>query len=101
MHVSLATNPRDVNPMDRRFILQGVQSVFQVQIPAAEKIAVDLGRGSRSEGSDRPLGARPLDLVLREMRPLHRTREERFRDVPEVLGSFVAHAYHLAALLQV
>jgi hypothetical protein len=46
MDVSLAParKPSDVNPMDRGVLVQTFESFLQVQIPAAEKIDVDLGR---------------------------------------------------------
>jgi hypothetical protein len=46
MDVSLAParKPSDVNPMDRGVLVQTFESFLQVQIPAAEKIDVDLRR---------------------------------------------------------
>src|SRR5881409_1536469 len=57
---TFAGEPSDLNPMDCRFLLQMFQGLFQVQIPTAQKIDVDLGRGRGAEGSDRPLRASPL-----------------------------------------
>src|SRR5256885_11826788 len=101
MDISLATEPSDVDSMDRRFRLQAFQSFFQVQITAAQKVAVDLGRGSRSERSESPLCAFLLDLGFGQLLPLHPAREKRLGKAPDVLPSLMAHDHHLSVHLQV
>src|SRR2546426_12211630 len=101
MDISLATKPRDVNPVDRRFRLQAFQSFSQVQITAAQKVAVNLGRGSRSERSESPLCAFLLDLGFGQLLPLHPAREKRLGKAPDVLGSVMAYDHHFSVHLQV
>src|SRR5437879_13657270 len=101
MDISFATKPGDVNPMDRRFLLQAFQSLFQIQITAPQKIAVYLGRGSRSKGSNRSLRTLPLDFLFREVISRHPSREERLGKSPDVLPSLMAHDHHVSAHLHV
>src|SRR3989449_4607497 len=101
MDISLATEPGDVNPVDRRFPLQAFQSFSQVQITAAQKVAVDLGRGSRSERSESPLCAFLLDLGFGQLLPLDPAREKRLGKAPDVLGSVMAYDHHFSVHLQV
>src|SRR2546427_168625 len=98
---ALASEPRDLNPMDCRFFLQMFQGLFQVQIPTAQKIDVDLGRGRGTKGSDRPLRTLPLGLLFGQLLPLHPAWQERFRQAPDFLVSLVAHDHDLSAHLQV
>src|SRR6267143_3311757 len=101
MDISLATESCDVYPMDHRFRLQTFQSFFQVQIAAAQKVAIDLGRGGRPERSEGPLRTLLLDLRFGKVFPLHPTREKRLGKAPDVLPSLMAHDHHVSAHLHV
>src|SRR5439155_21290434 len=95
--ISLATEPSDVDSMDRRLRLQVFQSFFQVQITAAEKVTVDFGWRGRPERSEGPLCALLLDLRFGKLFPLHPTREKRLRKAPDVLPSLMAYDHHVSA----
>src|SRR5439155_26781897 len=97
--ISFATKPGDVNPMDYRFLFQAFQSLLQVQITAPQKIAVYLGRGSRSKRSNRPFRTLPLDFLFRYLISRHPTREKRLGKSSDVLPSLMAHTHHISAHL--
>ena len=87
--------------MDSGFLHQAVQRSFQIQVATAQKIAIDIGRGRHTEGSNGPLGTFALGLFFRQRLPFHPAREELFGQSPDIPVPIVADDHHLSLHLQV